>query len=361
MAETSDKESRTEEPTEKKVRDSLEQGKIPVSREASIFASMAALMVIMSFLIAQGVQQLMPTLTSLIDDPEGYPLNNGADAQNLLAVIGLQALRFLVPLIVIMMVFGLAASLLQNAPRMVLQRIQPDLSRISPMSGWSRLFGSQGLVEFAKSLFKLVSVTAVVVVVLRSSEARAFEAMYTDPVALPEMILNIAMRIVSAICIATIVLVAIDLAWSRFHWRRELRMTKQEIKDEHKQAEGDPLVKARLRSLARDRSRQRMIASAARATLVIANPTHFAIALRYKREENAAPLVVAKGMDVIALKIREVAEQNRIPVIENKALARALYEAVQVDQVIPAEFFRPVAEIIYFLQSKQAPKTEKVQ
>lgn len=361
MAETSDKESRTEEPTEKKVRDSLEQGKIPVSREASIFASMAALMVIMSFLIAQGVQQLMPTLTSLIDDPEGYPLNNGADAQNLLAVIGLQALRFLVPLIVIMMVFGLAASLLQNAPRMVLQRIQPDLSRISPMSGWSRLFGSQGLVEFAKSLFKLVSVTAVVVVVLRSSEARAFGAMYTDPVALPEMILNIAMRIVSAICIATIVLVAIDLAWSRFHWRRELRMTKQEIKDEHKQAEGDPLVKARLRSLARDRSRQRMIASAARATLVIANPTHFAIALRYKREENAAPLVVAKGMDVIALKIREVAEQNRIPVIENKALARALYEAVQVDQVIPAEFFRPVAEIIYFLQSKQAPKTEKVQ
>lgn len=361
MADTSDKESRTEEPTEKKVRDSLEQGKIPVSREASIFASMAALMVIMSFLIAQGVQQLTPTLKNMLDDPEGYPLNNGADAQNLLAVVGLEALRFLVPLIVIMMVFGLAASLLQNAPRMVLQRIAPDLSRISPMSGWSRLFGSQGLVEFAKSLFKLVSVTAVVVFVLRSSEARAFEAMYTDPVALPEMILNIAMRIVSAICIATIVLVAIDLAWSRFHWRRELRMTKQEIKDEHKQAEGDPLVKARLRSLARDRSRQRMIASAARATLVIANPTHFAIALRYKREESAAPLVVAKGMDVIALKIREVAEQNRIPVIENKALARALYEAVQVDQVIPAEFFRPVAEIIYFLQSKQAPKTEKVQ
>jgi len=361
MADTSDQESKTEEPTEKKVRDSVEQGKIPVSREASIFASMAALMVIQAFLIGQGVQQLVPTLQGLLDDPEGFPLSTGADAQNLLTVVGLQALRFLVPLVVIMMVFGLAASLLQNAPRLVLQRIAPDLSRISPISGWNRLFGTQGLVEFGKSLFKLGSVSAVVAVVLRSSEARAFEAMYTDPVALPEMILNIAMRIVSAICIATIVLVAIDLAWARFHWRRELRMTKQEIKDEHKQAEGDPMVKARLRSLARDRSRQRMIAAASRATLVIANPTHFAIALRYKREENPAPLVVAKGMDVIALKIREVAEQNRIPVIENKALARALYEAVQVDQVIPAEFFRPVAEIIYFLQSKQAPRTEKVQ
>ena len=318
-------------------------------------------MVIMAFPISQGVQQLTPTLTSLLDDPEGFPLATGADAQNLLTVVGLQALRFLVPLVVILMVFGLASSLLQNAPRFVLQRIMPDLSRISPIGGWSRLFGTQGLVEFGKSLFKLASVTAVVAFVLRSSEAKAFEAMYTDPVALPEMILNIAMRIVSAICIATIVLVAIDLAWARFHWRRDLRMTKQEIKDEHKQAEGDPLIKARLRSLARDRSRQRMIASVPRATLVIANPTHFAIALRYNRDENPAPLVVARGMDVIALKIREVAEQSKIPVIENKALARALYEAVQVDQVIPAEFFRPVAEIIYFLQSKQAPRPAKVQ
>jgi flagellar biosynthesis protein FlhB len=360
MAESSDQESRTEEPTEKKVRDALDQGRIPVSREASIFASMAALLVIQAFLIGPGVQQLTPMLKNLLDDPEGFPLRTGADAQNLLTVVGLQALRFLVPLVVILAVFGLAAALLQNAPRLVLQRISPDLSRVSPLAGWKRIFGAQGLVEFAKSLFKLTSVTAVVAVVLRASEARAFEAMYTDPVALPEMILSIAMRIVSAICIATIVLVAIDLAWARFHWRRELRMTKQEIKDEHKQSEGDPLVKARLRSLARDRSRQRMIASASRATLVIANPTHFAIALRYKRDENAAPVVVAKGMDVIALKIREVAEQNRIPVIENKALARALYEAVQVDQVIPAEFFRPVAEIIYFLQSKQAPRPEKV-
>ncbi|MBR1087979.1 flagellar biosynthesis protein FlhB [Bradyrhizobium manausense] len=361
MAESSDQESKTEEPTEKKVRDALEQGNIPVSREASMFASMAALMVIQAFLVGPGVQQLTPTLKGFLDDPDGFPIGNGADALNLLTVVGLEALRFLVPLVVIMAVFGLASSLLQNAPRLVLQRIFPDVSRISPASGWNRIFGTQGLVEFAKSMFKLASVTAVVCFVLRSSEARAFEAMYTDPVALPEMILTIAMRIVSAICIATIVLVAIDLAWARFHWRRELRMTKQEIKDEHKQAEGDPLIKARLRSLARDRSRQRMIAAVPRATLVIANPTHFAIALRYNRDENPAPLVVAKGMDVIALKIREVAEQSKIPVIENKALARALYEAVQVDQVIPAEFFRPVAEIIYFLQSKQAHRPEKVQ
>ena len=360
MAEASDQESKTEQPTEKKIRDALEQGKIPVSREASIFASMAALMVIQSFLIGQGVQQLVPTLKGFLDDPDGIRLSTAADAQNLLSVVGLQAMRFMLPLVIVLIAFGLAASLLQNAPRLVLDRIQPNFSRISPAQGWSRIFGAQGLVEFAKAVFKLVSVSLVVGFMLRASEARAFEAMYTDPAALPEMILTIAMRIVSAICITTILLVALDLAWSRFHWRRELRMTRQELKDEHKQAEGDPLVKARLRSLARDRSRRRMIASASKASLVIANPTHYAIALRYRRDENPAPLVLAKGADAIALKIRAVAEQNNIPVIENKALARALYEAVQVDQVIPSEFFRPVAEIIYFLQSRQSPRAEKV-
>jgi flagellar biosynthesis protein FlhB len=360
MAEATDQESKTEQPTEKKVSDALEQGKIPVSREASIFASMAALMVIQSFLIGQGVQQLVPTLKGFLDDPDGIRLNTAADAQNLLSVVGLQAMRFILPLVIVLIAFGLAASLLQNAPRLVLERIQPDFSRISPVRGWSRLFGAQGLMEFAKSVFKLVSVSLVVGFMLRASEARAFEAMYTDPAALPEMILTIAMRIVAAICITTILLVALDLAWSRFQWRRELRMTKQELKDEHKQAEGDPLVKARLRSLARDRSRRRMIASASKASLVIANPTHFAVALRYHRDENPAPLVLAKGADAIALKIRAVAELNNIPVIENKALARALYDAVQVDQVIPGEFFRPVAEIIYFLQSRQSPRAEKV-
>jgi flagellar biosynthetic protein FlhB len=162
------------------------------------------------------------------------------------------------------------------------------------------------------------------------------------------------MRIVSAICIATIVLVAIDLAWARFSWRRELRMTKQEIKDEHKQSEGDPLVKARLRSLARDRMRKRMIAAVPRATLVVANPTHFAVALRYVREEGGAPLVVAKGQDLIALRIREVAAEHGIPVIEDKALARSLYKTVEVDKMIPPEFYKAVAEIVLYVQGRQA-------
>src|SRR5262249_15260262 len=138
-------------------------------------------------------------------------------------------------------------------------------------------------------------------------------------------------------------------------WRRELRMTRQELKDEHKQADGDPIVKARLRSLARDRARKRMIARVPQATVIIANPTHYAIALRYVRTENHAPLVVAKGQDLIALKIREIAEKHGIPVVEDKLLARSLYDKVQIDQLIPPEFYRAVANVILYLMSRGRP------
>jgi flagellar biosynthetic protein FlhB len=163
-----------------------------------------------------------------------------------------------------------------------------------------------------------------------------------------------ASRLVATVAVATIILVAADVVWSRVSWQRELRMTRQEVKDELKQADGDPIVKARLRSLARDRLRKRMIAAVPRATLVIANPTHFAVALRYVREEGGAPLVIAKGQDLIALKIREIAAAHGIPVIEDKGLARSLYKAVEVDKMIPAEFYKAVAEIVFYVLGRQA-------
>jgi flagellar biosynthetic protein FlhB len=187
---------------------------------------------------------------------------------------------------------------------------------------------------------------------LRSQSDAVLSAIFLDPKALPDEILGISMRLLSAVCIATVLLVAADLVWARLHWLRDLRMSRQEIKDEAKELEGNPLVKARLRSLALDRARKRMIAAVPKATLVIANPTHYAIALQYVREKGGAPLVVAKGQDLIALKIREIAEANNIPVIEDKALARSMYDSVEVDQMIPPEFYRAVAELLHFLQAR---------
>ena len=257
------------------------------------------------------------------------------------------------PIVIVLALAGLASSILQNVPRIVFERIKPEFSRISITQGWGRIFGGQGRVEFGKSVFKFLAISIVVMIVLRAEEAVAVNALFGDPTAVPELILTAAMRLVSAISIATIVLVALDLVWARFHWRSELRMTKQELKDEFKQAEGDPLIKARLRSIARDRARKTMLAAVPRATLVIANPTHYAIALKYQHGEDAAPTVLAKGQDLIALKIREIAEQNNVPVVEDRMLARSMYDAAQIDRVIPAEFFRPVAEIIYFLHSRK--------
>jgi flagellar biosynthetic protein FlhB len=353
MAEGPDQESKTEEPTEKKIRDSVEKGRIPISREASIFSSMIALLIIQSFLTVDSVRHLTSTLGQLIDDPSGIRIRNGTDAVELMVVVGGSSARLVLPMVIVLAIAGLAASFLQNAPRIVFERIKPDYSRISIAQGWGRIFGGQGRIEFAKALFKFFAIGVVVTIVLRAEEAVAVNSLFSDPTAIPELILTAAMRLVSTISIATIVLVALDLVWARFYWRRDLRMTRQELKDEFRQAEGDPLVKARLRSLARDRARKTMLAAVPRATLVIANPTHYAIALKYRHGEDAAPTVLAKGQDLIALKIRELAEQHDVPIVEEKMLARSMYDAAQIDRMIPLEFFRPVAEIIYFLHSRK--------
>lgn len=349
MAEDTDKESKTEAATEKRVRDAIEKGDIPFSREAPVFASILGFLLALAFFARGQTAQLAQDLSLLLDDPRGFRLESGEDATMLLNQVALAAGRFLLPFLLLLSVCSLAASLLQNLPRLVGDRIAPKWSRVSPMAGLSRIFGLQGQVEFLKSVVKFLSVSVVALLLLRSERTRAVNAMFVDPSQLPELILTVAIRLVSAVAIAIIVIVAGDLVWSRLRWQRSLRMSRQDIKDEHKQSEGDPSVKARLRSLAQDRARNQMLANVNRATVVIANPTHFAVALRYEPTENPAPLVLAKGQDLIALRIRAIAEEHGIAVIEDKPLARSLYEAVQVDQTIPAEFYRAVAQILFFL------------
>lgn len=158
------------------------------------------------------------------------------------------------------------------------------------------------------------------------------------------------------ILLSTALLAAVDVLWTRHHWFSQLKMTKHEVKEEYKQSQGDPVVKSRQRSIARDRARRRMINNVPRATLVIANPTHFAVALRYVREEGDAPVVVAKGQDLIALKIREIAEENNIPVFEDPPLARSMFAQVSVDSVIPPVFYKAVAELVHRVYAMKSSK-----
>lgn len=362
MAEIQDKESKTEEATDKKLRDAVEKGNVPFSKEAASFASLGGILAITGLFLAGNIVHLRLTLERFIDNPGGWSLENGSDVIQLFHAVGLDVARLLVPVILILAVTGIASSVLQNPPQLVIDRIQPDLSRISIVSGWRRLFSAQAQVEFLKAAFKFAVVGLVGLLILRAAQGDVFKAMFMEPGAIPELLRVLVMKLLGALLIATIVLAAADLVWSRVHWQRELRMTRQEVKDELKQMQGDPILKARMRSLARDRSRRRMIAAVPRATVVIANPTHYAVALRYVREESSAPMVIAKGQDLIALKIRQIAEEHGVPVVEDKLLARSLYQSVETDKMIPPEFYKAVAEIILFLMVRGgngAPRTVK--
>jgi flagellar biosynthetic protein FlhB len=357
MAEQHDEESKTEEATEKKIRDEVERGNVPFSRETANFASVSGMLIIAAFLLKDFASGTTHALERLLSQCASVPLRNSVAAIALANIVALEFLWLLTPTLTVLMASGLLASFAQNTPHFILDRIQPDSQRISVANGWHRIFGKRGQTEFLKGVFKLSSMCAILWFVLQSQLGSLTGAMAVDPEAVPELILKLAMRLMSVVCVATLLLFAVDLVWARLHWRKDMRMTKQEIKDELKQNESDPILKSRLRSLALDRMRKSMIASVPRATLVIANPTHYAIALRYVKEEGGAPLVLSKGQDLIALKIREIAEQHSIPIIEDKLLAKSMYESAEVDRTIPPEFYKAVAELIHFLHHKSVGKT----
>jgi flagellar biosynthetic protein FlhB len=346
MADSADNDSKTEEATEKKIRDAVEKGQLPHSKEAPILASFAAILVFAVFFAKESMVDLSGFLATFLEKPEAWPIETEFDTVNLMRVVFFEIGKALAAILILLVVAGVGASVLQHAPSVVFDRIAPKASRISIGEGWKRLFGAQGLAEFAKSVGKLVLALAFLIFAVREAQHRLLLGMITQPGTFALVIRQIAIDILLALTFAMAVVAAADVVWSRFSWRRNLRMTKQEVKDELKQSDGDPIIKARMRSLARDRARRRMMAAVPKATLVIANPTHFSIALKYVREEDAAPVVLAKGQDLVALRIREIATENGIPVFEDVALARSMYKQVSVDSVIPAQFYQAVAELV---------------
>ena len=343
---------KTEDGSEKKLREAIERGNVPHSREASVFLSLGAMLAIAALVLSSSVHALAEALTQIFANPTRDPFATTADTLAVFRVTADASMSFLGPILLLLMGAGLVAAFAQGVPHLVPSRIAPRWSKVSPVAGLKRLLGRDGQVEFAKNLFKLVIVCAVCTLVLRGEGEATLETMFMEPASLGGLILGIVARLIAAALVAFALLAVGDLLWSRVKWRRDLRMTRQELKDEQKELEGDPFMKAKRRSLAQERSRRRMMAAVPRATLVIANPTHYAIALRYVREEGGAPMVLAKGQDLVALKIREIAEKNAIPVIEDKALARSMYDRVEISQMIPAEFYKAVAELIHFLQAR---------
>jgi flagellar biosynthetic protein FlhB len=351
-----DDDSKTEDPTEKKMRDAREKGNVPSSRELPIFATALAFYFYAVFFLPGGMIRISETLKDIFEQPDQWKIGTAVDVVSLFTHLGWEIGALLAPMLIMLVVLGVGSSAAQHLPEFILERITPQASRISLTKGWSRLFSSQGMVEFAKSVFKIIVVSVVMVFALKGEYFGMIDAMFSDPQVIFVKFASILEKMMIVILLATGLLSAIDVFWTRHHWYEQLRMTKQEIKDEYKQAQGDPVVKARQRSIARDRARKRMISNVPRATLVITNPTHYAVALRYVREENEAPMVVAKGQDLVALKIREIARENDIPIFEDPPLARSMFAQVSVDSVIPSIFYKAVAELVHRVYASKAPK-----
>ncbi len=349
-----DKDSKTEDPTAKKKGDAAEKGNLPFSREVPLFATVLATFVYLIFFLPDGMLKVGAELKDIFEQPDQWKIETGPDVLSLFIHLGWVCGALLTPAFLLFMSFGIIASISQHLPTPVLERIRPQVSRISPAKGWSRIFSLPGLIEFAKSLAKIVIVGVIIFFVLKSEYFGAIDAMFSDPSTIFTHMMSAMRKITIVVLFATAIVAIGDFFWTRYHWFTELKMTRHEVKEENKQSQGDPFVKGRQRSLMRDRARRRMMGNVPRATMVIANPTHFAVALRYVREENDAPIVVAKGQDLIALKIREIAETNGIPVFEDPPLARSMFAQVSVDSVIPSVFYKAVAELIHRVYAAQA-------
>lgn len=352
-----DKSQKTEEPTEKKLADERKKGNVPNSKEVGTFMSVFGLMIIVVFILPSAGGQMMEAFGGLLKNPSSYMIGTheaglvdiGVAIWGTIWKIGV----FIIPIFVLLILFSIAAAFLQGEVIIALDRIKPKKQNISPVSGFKRIYSLSGLIEFLKSITKVLIVGAIAYFIIKDTLKIIIPAYEIVPSAIPEiirkkvgLILIYVMSLLSAVAI-------FDIIWKRMEHRKKLRMSMKEIKDELKQTEGDPHMKAKLAQIRRQKSRSSMIQSVPTASVIITNPTHYSIALEYDSDsdEHAAPVCIAKGVDNMAIKIREVAGEHDIPIVESPPLARSLYSNADIDSVIPYEHWKAVAEIISYIMA----------
>lgn len=348
MAEGPQQEDRTEEPTQRKLDEATAKGDVAKSAELPIFFSLGALTLALLLIPALGTgRTLTLELRAYLMNPHLVPSGGagmlGAGRHGLF--LALQALAVPVGIVTLA---ALAGGMLQHKPLWTFDPLSPKFSRLSPMAGVKRILGREAMVQFAKGLLKIGLVGAFAGSLLWGERDRLEAMVGYAPADLLSATLTLALKLLGAILALHMLVTIGDVLYGRFSWMRRQRMTKEELKREMKEQDGNPEIKAKVRQIRAQRARKRMMAAIPTATVVVANPTHFAVALRYE-PGMAAPVCVAKGIDGLALRIRELAGEHRVPVIENPPLARALHATVEIDDEIPVEHYKAVAEVIGFV------------
>jgi flagellar biosynthetic protein FlhB len=338
---------RTEDPTQKRLDDALEKGDVAKSQEVNTWFMIAGATLVFSTFSGSLGSGIFTPLRALIanswmirtDGPGLLALMQHIEYA-LIAAVGIPFL--------FLMIAAIAGNMIQHRLVWSAESLKPKLSKISPGAGFKRIFGKQAVANFVKGLFKLVALGTVMTLVLWPERHRLEAMVRFDPAALMGVTMGLTMHLLGAVVAMLAAVAVADYFFQYRQWYERQKMSLQEMKEEYKQSEGDPHIKGRIRQLRQQRMKKRMMAAVPKASVIITNPTHFSVALAYDRSM-AAPVCVAKGADNIAFKIREVAKQHDIPIVENVPLARSLYATVDIDEEIPVEHYHAVAEIIGFV------------
>lgn len=350
MADSEDQDSKTEEPTQRKLTKLRDDGNVPMSKEVNNFFAMLGLLVVLAFVGPWSLTQIGSLFAAMLANAGTLELEDAPTVGYALKTAFSSGMLALLPLLLVMLVVGIAGGLVQNGLLFSGKPLEMNLQKISIFAGFKRLFGIKSLVEMLKGLVKLAVIGAFVGAIVWGYKD---ELVNMVTMALGGS-LNLANQVLMACMGAIMGIMALlalgDYLFERVQYYNQNKMSRQELKDEYKESEGDPFVKQRQKQLRQDRARMWMMAAVPKANVVVTNPTHYSIALRYRPDEgDAAPVVVAKGMDYVAMKIREVAKEHNIPLYPDPPLARQLYDNVEIDDAIPVALFEAVAKVIAFV------------
>lgn len=350
MAEDTDQESRTEDPTSKRMSDARNKGQVTSSREVGTALLLLAATCLFFF---QG-EKLWASMLNKMRLFLGGFIVDGIQPQGVAVILQesiVSMVQDLTPLFLLFIIVSLLASTIQHGILFTLEPLIPKFSRINPFSGLKRLFSLRSLVELVKSVLKISVISITVYLSLKSSSLEILGLADTHIGHVVNVLGRDVINILIVTTIAFLTMAVLDFAYQHHEYIKGLRMTKQEVKDELKQMEGDPLVKGRIRQIQREMAQRRMMQEVPKADVVITNPTHYAVALTYKQGEMMAPKLVAKGRGHIAERIREIARENRVVLVQNPPLARSLYTDVPLDSIIPPQLFKAVAQILAYVYS----------
>lgn len=355
MAESADKDQKTEEPTAKRLEDARKEGNLPVSREFSNFVASIVILFVFLWMVGPLGKSMVSTLRVFIEKPHMIDLTNGGFVNTIMGFFAGIAM----PTAVIFASFlggAILGAMVQTDFYMGTAKLKWELKKLNPKQGFKKIFSMNAITELIKSSMKLIVLGYIAYLVIKGTIdvlPQLIElTLYHD-------LLFVHKKLIHMLIYFNLIIVVIaigDLLYTRYQYFKQLRMTKQEVKDENKQTEGDPLIKSRLRQIRMEKARRRMMANVPDANVIVVNPTHYAVALKYDRLQMAAPVVTAKGVDEVALRIREVGEEHDIPFVSNPTLSRALFDTVELDEPVDPEHYRAVAEVISYVYKLKNPE-----